>query len=204
MIVLEALDGVGKTTACAGLAAALGAEARDTPGAGLRPLRSKILAALGPDQAARALFYASTVRAEGVKAGTLVAGGRTVVMDRYWLSTRAYAIARGADLPWAALEGALVPPTVTFLLHLDEDERRRRLVERGCTEADLETLDGAFCSRVRAAWLSSDVGDAFRPRVIDVTGLGPAAVTARLLAELVQLGLLTAPPSPESSPAARR
>jgi len=190
MIVLEALDGVGKTTACKGLAAALGAEARNTPGEGLRPLRSKILAALGPDQAARAVFYAATVRAEGVKAQALAAAGRTVVMDRYWLSTRAYAIARGADLPWAALEGTLVPPTVTFLLHLDEDERRRRLDGRGCTEADLETLEPAFCARVQAGWLSSDVGDAFRPRVIDVTGLGPAQVVARLIAELRQLGLL--------------
>lgn len=74
-IVVEALDGVGKTTLCAGLARALGARVMDTPGPALRPVREQILQALGPDEAARALFYAATVQAEGGEGAGRGAGG---------------------------------------------------------------------------------------------------------------------------------
>lgn len=144
-IAIESLDGVGKTTLVVGLARALRGVAMATPGPELKPLSTQILAALGDDQTARCLFYASTVLAQGRRARQLADAGGIVVMDRYWLSTIAYARARGVDLDLSGVEAIVPPPDVTVLLTLDEGERVRRLTRRGgATAADIETLDGRF------------------------------------------------------------
>ncbi len=62
--------------------------------------------------------------AAGQRARRAVRGGRSVVMDRHWLSTVSYARARGVALDLTAVAGAVVRPDVTVLLTLDEEERQ--------------------------------------------------------------------------------
>lgn len=180
-IVLEALDGVGKSTLAQALAERLGGVAMDTPGPRLRALSPEILGALGAEPTARALFYAASVIAEGRRARQLADEGRVVVMDRYWLSTVSYALARGADAGLRDLEALVPVPDLTILLTLDEDERQARLHRRGCTEADRETL--------RAAFRESVLAEMLRPRgsalvavgaVIDLAGLDVESSISRV------------------------
>ena len=164
-VVIEGLDGVGKTTLVADLAHHLGGVPMDTPGPELRPLRSRVLDALGPDQLARGLFYAASVFAQGRRARSLADEGRLVVMDRYWASTIAYARARGVSDGLDGLEGVVPRANLTVLLTLDEAERRRRLAGRGdLTPADAETLCDGFRTTVLAE-LRQRVD-----RIVDVTG----------------------------------
>lgn len=144
-VVIEALDGVGKTTLVRDLSAALGGVPLDTPGENLRPIRGAVLDALGDDQLARCMFYASTVIAQGRRARVLADAGAIVVMDRYWASTFSYARARGVTTDLSGIHAIVPPADATVHVTLDERERIRRLVGRGgMTPADVETLHPQF------------------------------------------------------------
>lgn len=185
-IVLEALDGVGKTTLAKGLAARLGGVALNTPGDALREVSGQILDGLGPNQEARCLFYAGSVIARGREARELVEAGHSVVMDRYWLSTISYARARGVKADLDQVEALVPAPDVTVLLTLDEDERQRRMRARGLTAADRETLDAEFRGRVVSAMNSSERLSVLKPSlVVDVSGLEYQAALA-LVEEMVR------------------
>ena len=123
-VVVEGLDGTGKSTLARNLSEALGGELMSTPGPIGRRFRAELLAEIR-DEAARALFYAATVRNAGAIARHRVAMGHWVVMDRYWLSTVAYAKARGASLPWDALA------TVNYVLPRGPGRRRGPARRRG-------------------------------------------------------------------------
>jgi dTMP kinase len=174
-VTVDALDGVGKTTLVSRLAVHLGGVAMDTPGPSLRALRQGVLDGLGPDQLARCVFYLSTVIAEGHKARSLVASGISVVMDRYWPSTAAYARARGVAEDLHRLADLVPRADVSVMLTLDEDERVRRLVGRGkVTAADRETLNPTFRDRVlRDLRATTDV-------VVDVSGASPEEAVVRV------------------------
>ncbi len=181
-IVLEALDGVGKTTLARDLAAHLGGIALDTPGTDLRAVSTRVLDALGQHQTARALFYAASVLSAGERARKLVLEGTTVVMDRYWLSTLSYARARGVDIDLTAIEATVSRPDLTILVGLEEEERQRRLRLRGYTEADRETLEPGFRACVLAEMRTNQRSEGLRPTIeVDVTGLHPAAAVDHLL-----------------------
>lgn len=183
-IVIESLDGVGKTTLVRNLAAALGATAMSIPGPAVKPLREQIQAALGDTRIAHALFYLAVVAAEGGKARAAVDAGRSVVMDRFLASTLAYARARGIDTaPFDALIPALPRPDVSVLLTLDEDERVRRLGARGeMSTADIQSLDPAFRGVVMAE---------LRARCdleVDVTGADEEKAVRRVIEALGAYG----------------
>jgi dTMP kinase len=143
-IVLEGLDGVGKSTLARRLAESGEYQLMTTPGADLLPMRSDIMNGLGSSQTARALFYAATVQAEGEKARACNKQGRTVVMDRYSASTIAYAQQRGVTLDLTSILSQAYQPHLSILLTLDEDERQQRLYTRGTTAEDIETLNPDF------------------------------------------------------------
>lgn len=185
-LVLEALDGVGKTTLGRDLAERLGGVAMDTPGSELRACTGVVLAALGPHQAARCLFYSASVLAGGQRARDFADRGTSAIMDRYWLSTISYARARGVRLDLSAIERLVPPPDVTVLLMLDEEERQRRLRARGCTEADRATLAPGFRARVLHEMTSPERAAPLRPIVVvDLTGAGRVESVDRVLAALV-------------------
>ncbi len=147
-IVLEGLDGVGKTTLVSGLAEFYGGVFMNTPGEMFANIRSTVLTALEEDQLGRALFYAATVSAQGCKARQILNSGQSVIMDRYWASTIAYAKARGVTANLDPLAPEFECPDVVVLITLDEQHRRIRLRKRGMTDEDYETLDSSFNQRV--------------------------------------------------------
>lgn len=135
-IVVEGLDGSGKSTLAALLADRMGAEHLSTP---MRTLPSsarrdaEVMCAADP--LARMLFYASTVVAASTYVRGALAAGRSVVMDRYWLSTLTYHHHLGAPTLLAEVEAALVPANVTIFLDVSTAVRRARLIERGALQA---------------------------------------------------------------------
>jgi dTMP kinase len=139
-VVLEGLDGAGKTTCASMLAEMLGAACMTTPSSQVRQYRQQILDSFGTSQEAAQLFYLSTVFAASNQVGATLASGKSVVMDRYFLSTQAYAEFRGSRLPLDAINSLLVPAHLTVYLNASPDIRRQRLQDRGCTAEDRATL----------------------------------------------------------------
>ena len=179
-IAFDGLDGVGKTTLVRELAQHYGGIALDTPGTELRPVVDKVLTALGNHQTARCLFYAGSVLAAGHKARQLAEGGQTVFMDRYWLSTIAYARARGVTVSLSDLEAIVPAPDLTILLTLDETERRRRINSRAYDSYDAETFSDEFRSCVLREMRSTNRRPDLRPVEVDVTGMPNRSVLLRI------------------------
>lgn len=154
LIAIEGLDGSGKSTVSRGLAQALGAEWTTTPGlalraCGLRDLADKHLS----DRTALHLFYAASVVEESGRIKALLAAGRDVVVDRWWLSTWAYAKVDGSPLALAEVEAQVLAADRTVWLDLPEPERCRRLRERGMSEADRRTLDPTYANELRQLYI---------------------------------------------------
>lgn len=176
LVVVEGLDATGKTTLVRRLAAAIGAETLSTPPADIRSFRVDLDAAYRSSPLAGQLFYASTVACASDRARALLSRGRSVVVDRYWISTRAYDLMRGGvALPH--VERRLLPATITLLLETDEAERRRRLEQRGATPADIAALEHADALRERFRSLLS-LPVAGRGTIVDTTSGGEDAAAA--------------------------
>lgn len=173
-IVIEGLDGVGKSTLVKKLVEDFSGFAMSTPGPALEASRKSVLAVFAEDELAKALFYTASVSNEGRKARSLADSGKWVFMDRYWASTLAYAKARGVTANLDALSKSLTKPDLTVLLMLDETERQRRLNIRGATMEDMETLDPAFRKCVL------DELQARADLVIDISGLNESEASGKL------------------------
>ena len=186
-IVLESLDGVGKTTLTKGLAERLQGVAMNTPGKQLRQISNKILDGLGPNQEARCLFYASSVIAKGAEARRLVQAGNFAIMDRYWLSTISYARARGVHHSLHDIEAMIPRPDLTILLTLDESIRKKRLNKRGLTAADRETLDPTFREVVLTAMTDPNRVPGLQPQIsIDLTGKSEDVAVSWVFQKILQ------------------
>ncbi|KAF7201724.1 UMP-CMP kinase 2, mitochondrial [Nothobranchius furzeri] len=144
VVVIEGLDATGKTTLTESLRDTLGATLLRSPPQCLSPWRARF------DQEPpliRRAFYAlgnyitaEQIYQEGMKA--------PVIVDRFWHSTAAYAIATAVSGPVANLpqEGSelylwpsdLLQPSLVVVLTLDPEERKRRLRDRGQLKTDEE------------------------------------------------------------------
>lgn len=151
LVVLEGLDGVGKSTVARELAARLDAHLLATPGDALAPFREQLERYYAEAPTARALFYMSTVTRAAELALGLLADGRSVVIDRYLLSTLAYCRSAGARTAVLRVCGSLPRPDLTVYLHAPVAVRARRIEGRQiCTGCDVdslkrdEELDGAY------------------------------------------------------------
>lgn len=152
-IVLEGLDGVGKSTAARRVADLLGAEFLATPGADLEPVRRLLEPTFEGHPDARMLWYASTVTLASDRIRALRRAGRAAVVDRYFLSTLVYADLRGAGLGLAEVERTLVIPHLTVYLYAPNAVREVRMRGRhGNTHEDRRTLDPAVDARLDAGF----------------------------------------------------
>lgn len=165
-IVLEGVEGAGKTT----LARSLGERLR---GAGIEPLmvrepggtpaaealRTELLDAEREWTPEMELLYIAAARADLVCRVILpaLAAGRLVLSDRYELSTRAYQIS-GRGLPaerveWVnqAATGGLVPD-LTLVLDVRPEVGRARQLAEGKSGDRLDRESAAFHERVAAAY----------------------------------------------------
>jgi dTMP kinase len=140
-VVLEGVDGVGKSTLAQGLAARLGASLQSTPPSELSRVRPEVDALYAGFGAAQQLFYASSVAYASQRANELLAQGQSVVLDRYWASTRVYDVFRPGCLDLSAVEPTLRAADLTIFVTCREEVRRLRLKRRGLTPADGATLD---------------------------------------------------------------
>lgn len=139
-IALEGMDGTGKSTLARALAEALDAKLLRTPAQALSTVRPTIDTALAPSAVATQLFYASTVALASAEADSLLAAGRSVVVDRYWASTLAYAACRERCVDLGSVARTLRSPDLTVYLSTDEGVRARRLVRRGMSLADRDSI----------------------------------------------------------------
>jgi len=142
LIVVEGLDGCGKTTASWALATALQGRWLTTPGTELRAVRADFDAAFSHSSSARSLAYGASVIEAGARARQWLAEGHDVVIDRYWLSTLVYA-PDDCQAALSALEALLQPADLTLYLWAPLEVRRARLGLRTVTAHDQATLDPA-------------------------------------------------------------
>jgi dTMP kinase len=141
-LVIEGLDGVGKSTIAAAVAEATGAELLSTPGGDLREVRAVLDERYRDHPLASALFYASTVArvSDCVRRNRTI--GRPTIVDRFLLSTLVYGEQQGVGRLIAPLGHLFEVPTLTAFLTAPIGVRRERIRSRGKpTEGDLDTLD---------------------------------------------------------------
>lgn len=189
-IVVEGLDGVGKSTIVKRLAEALEVIALRTPQTELLPVRADILRCFADAPLATTLFYASTVAAASQQVLTHRAAGRAVVLDRYYLTTCVYGqVLRAERHPVALLEQLgeqLIPAHVTVYLFAASEERHKRMQSRGhIGDEDRRSFDAELAAELDAAYLRMSthrlVG---RWLPIETSVLQPDEVVARILAAL--------------------
>ena len=182
LIVVEGLDGSGKSTFVRALCAALDAIPMATPDGGLKSARLVLDSAYRDHPVAEQLFYASSVVHGSSMARGHIASGRDVVMDRYWASTVVYAGLRAASVSLESVERALLPADVTFWLDVPEAVRLGRLNARAAggealTHADLQTMAPTRAEELRQRFLATLRGP-LHGRVVATGGDVAAAVSA--------------------------
>ena len=140
-VVVEGLDGSGKSTLVRRLADELGAEMLSTSAAVTPDVRRAFDEEHGTRGMTRQLFYAYMVSLTSDRARELLRRGRSVVIDRYWSSTLAYPRAieeRRFSAP--EVERHLVRPDVTVFLDVDRDTRHRRMTSRSVQLGEIDSL----------------------------------------------------------------
>lgn len=191
-IVIEGLDATGKSTLVVELAKALNAthltcpprlEAPEFIDGDLRPYFDE-----RPAVQRRAYYRAANLIASERAEVALQTGH--VIMDRYWTSTIAFAALdddSDLDLEW---QGCYPPelrkPDAIILLTVDEENRAKRMQERGepVTDEEHNLAANAAC---REAVLR--IYRTFNPIEIDTSHLTPDAVLETVLAVLHRSGL---------------
>jgi dTMP kinase len=200
LITVEGIDGSGKTTLAAALAATLASRAIDVallrePGGVEVSERVRALVqdpALSVGARAEALLYAAA-RAQLVQeaVGPALIAGRWVVLDRFVDSSLAYQ-GGGRELGIEAIRalnafatGGLEPDR-TLLLELDGAAARARTEARPGAADRLELEGEAFFERIRSAYAAIAAAEPDRVRVLDA-GEPPERVLAAALAALDDL-----------------
>lgn len=196
LIVLEGIDGSGKSTQAELLAGALGAELTHEPGATVlgQALRRMLL---GEDASTRSAQPVPVARAEALLMAAdraqhvteivrpALAAGRWVVSDRFSASTLAYqgyghglpADVLGHLVAWAA-DGLV--PDLTVLVDVSLEVAQARLT---ASPDRLERMDEGFFARVRSGYLQMAAED--RQGWVVVDGSAPVVAVAAAVAAVV-------------------
>ncbi|MDE2319478.1 MAG: dTMP kinase [Rhodospirillales bacterium] len=194
-ITLEGGEGAGKSTAAAGLAAALRAEGQEVlltrePGGtkGAEAIRALLLNQEIPLDALAQTMLHFAARADHVAEliRPALARGAIVICDRFYDSTMAYqSYGQGVALADVRALIALVglKPNITFLLKLSEDKAKKRLAARASGTDRYEAMDSAFFTRVQAGFAAIAQAEPARFIQIDASP-APQAVVAAMRAAL--------------------
>lgn len=152
-IAVEGLDGCGKSTLARLLAEALDAEFLRTPLDLDGVIRTAMETHCGRSPLARMLFYSATVASAAVVIRDALAAGRSVVVDRYWLSTVVYHRVMGSPCTLDEVADALPIPDFTIFLCAPLEIRAQRVNARGfSTGADRWSLQSEPASRIEALY----------------------------------------------------
>ncbi|HVA21213.1 MAG TPA: dTMP kinase [Candidatus Micrarchaeia archaeon] len=197
---LEGVDGAGKSTQAASLAAALRAERRDVVairepgGTGLGELVREVLLHrhLGAEPAPlaeAALFLAARLQLVAEVVGPALARGAMVVADRFVDSSLVYqGLAQGVDpdviLEIHRLSGVDRLPDLTLLLDLPEGRAAGRL-GRGRPLDRIEQATSGGDGRIREGF--RELARRFPDRIVVVDADRPPSMVAARCLELVRL-----------------
>jgi dTMP kinase len=155
-VVFEGLDGTGKTCSAAALAKELDGELIQTSSTKLAAEVKRLKNSEANCVEKCHAHYLESLKKASRKAAQILSSGRSVVMDRYLLSTNIYARVRGSKLCSDAISNSLLVPDLTVFLSLDSNERSRRLIARGdMTEEDKESIDNGFEKKLLQLYLAS-------------------------------------------------
>jgi dTMP kinase len=168
-IVVEGPDGAGKSVLVAALADRMRAEGHDPivlrePGgtAVAEALRQELLDRSRPFRPLTELLYITAARADHVHhvIEPALARGRTVLCDRFELSTHAYQVAgRGVDPATAELFNQAATgglrPDLTLVIDVSARVGMERQISSGKRQDRLDLEDGAFQDRVVNAYLAA-------------------------------------------------
>ncbi len=195
LITVEGLDGAGKSTLAAALAAALRADGREVlllrePGGvaaseRIRGLVKDPALRVGP-RAEALLFAAARAQLVEEELAPALAAGRWVLTDRFVDSSLAYQ-GGGRELGVEAvrqinaLACAGTVPDLTLLLRVAPELGRARQAERDDAPDRLEREDEAFFQRIAAAYDALAAAEPARIRVLDAS-LPPDALHDAALA----------------------
>ncbi|WP_102402217.1 dTMP kinase [Vibrio cyclitrophicus] len=160
-IVIEGLDGSGKSTVSKHLAEKLNAKLLTTPGAGFKEVRKQLDTVFEHNPKARQLFYMATVLNVASEAQRFIDSGQNVVVDRYWLSTQVYHhwMSNGQCYTLDEVESELLAPELTVYLDLPVDERIARINNRNhCTLEDSQTLTEQANDELRGLYVGMCYG----------------------------------------------
>lgn len=174
-IVLEGLNGVGKTTVGKLLAERLGGEYYRTPPPPFDQIRERIDSS--GDPIVRYYFYLSSVCYASIQIGQK-RRKTPVVCDRYILTTQCYHSVLGISVVNTdSLQ--LEKPDLTVLLTCREPERQVRLSQRGRTHNDLEEERMGIASAFEREYrLSPEIFE------VDTTDMAPKEVVNAILKQL--------------------
>ena len=194
-ITLEGGEGVGKSTAAAGLAALLRAEGQEVlltrePGGtkGAEAIRALLLnheLPLSP-LAQTMLHFAARIDHVAGLIRPALARGAVVICDRFHDSTMAYQ-AYGQGVALADVRALIllsgIMPGLTFLLELPENEAKLRLSARASGTDRYEEMDKAFFARVRDGFTAIAKAEPERFVMVDARP-APETVVAAMRAAL--------------------
>lgn len=184
-ITVEGVDGCGKSTQAALIAAALGAAGHDVlrlrePG-GVKISEQIRAILLDPangemgDVCELLLYEAARAQLVHQVIKPALAAGKTVICDRFYDSTTAYqAFADGLDRGMVSQANELAVdgcrPDLTFAFDLPVDEARRRRSTRSGTEDRLELKGSEFQQKVAEGFRAVAEDDPARVKLIDASG----------------------------------
>jgi len=182
-IVVEGLDGTGKSTISKALASAIGAVHLSTPQKSLSNARKIIDDEYEYNSHARQLFYASTVVNISQQIERLISQGKSVVVDRYWLSTQVYHNwkCNGGSFMLLEIEKYILAPDITIYLELPLDARSKRINQRHDntkedsltlienSDTELNKLYNSYQSKaITGKWLAIDATQSIEYIVQDI------------------------------------
>lgn len=181
-IVFEGIDASGKTTTARLLAEHLQAVYYSTPPKEFMAQRDEV--DLNADADTHYHFYRKGTHCASAEIESLLADGKVIVGDRYWVTTYIYHLVMGATVTRDDFSN-IINPDVTVLLTVSPDEQIRRFAKRGMSIGDRrmfhqqERLSQEFETFLR--------NSAERLLVIDTSNLTPDEVVSHVLAELQTL-----------------